>query len=80
MQSLCREIFFDALFEVHRWVDSVPNVKLVGQFHDEIVLDWMPGDWNLSYVMGKFEQSMTTTKLPGFPLAAEIKADYRYTK
>jgi len=30
--------------------------------------------------MNKLEHSMTSTTLPGFPLAAEIKSDYRYTK
>lgn len=30
--------------------------------------------------MRQLEKAMTTTVLPEFPLDAEIKSDYRYTK
>jgi len=79
-QSLCREVFFDSLRLVHSWADMYPNVWLVGQFHDEIVLDWVPGQVSLDFTKGALESAMTTTTLTGFPLAAEIKHDYRYTK
>lgn len=39
-QSLCREVFFNSLRWVHTWCDAYPNVRLIGQFHDEIVVDW----------------------------------------
>ena len=81
-QSLCREIFFECLAEVDAWCKTMPNVKLVGQFHDEIVLDWvpMPGQPSLDRTREKLEEEMTCTSLPNFPLAADIKHDYRYTK
>jgi DNA polymerase len=83
-QSLCREIFFDALRDVHRWAENVGNVELVGQFHDEIVLDWsratQVGDVSLTKAIQMLEDYMSHTTLPGFPLAAEIKYDRRYTK
>jgi len=79
-QSLCREVFFASLREVHEWCDQHPNVQLVGQFHDEIVLDWVPGQPSLEHTQWVLAQAMTNTILPGFPLSAEIKHDYRYTK
>jgi DNA polymerase len=81
-QSLCREVFFTCLLDVHDWVEDLPNVQLIGQFHDEIVLDWAPqlNQPGLATVMGTLNESMTRTTLPDFPLAAEIKNDFRYTK
>jgi hypothetical protein len=79
-QSLCREVFFMILHQVHLQVQKMDNVKLVGQFHDEIVLDWAPGDWGLDYVKDKLDRTMSSKILPGFPLAAEVKSDFRYTK
>jgi DNA polymerase len=79
-QSLCREVFFASLRDVHRYVSEWNNVQLVGQFHDEIVLDWQPIGITLPKAKAMLEQCMTSTFLPGFPLAAEIKSDYRYTK
>jgi DNA polymerase len=81
-QSLCREIFFTCLLDVHEWVKNWDNVQLIGQFHDEIVLDWAPqlNQPGLATVMSTLNESMTRTTLPDFPLAAEIKHDFRYTK
>ena len=81
-QSLCRELFFDSLRGVSNAVTmmSATNVQIVGQFHDEIVLDWVPGPLTLNNAMATLEVHMTECRLPGFPLAAEIKHDYRYTK
>lgn len=81
-QSLCREVFFDTLRKTDSWVGSTPGVRLVGQFHDEIVLDWAPDPNGPSLEQAKdmLNSTMSVTKLKGFPLAAEIKSDYRYTK
>ena len=65
-----------------------PNVKLIGQFHDEIVLEWTPiesvgktwGAVSLEYAVKKLEQLMSTSPVLDFPLAAEVKYDHRYTK
>jgi len=81
-QSLCREVFFESLLAVSRQLEKQPNVELVGQFHDEIVLDWAPSQHgpDLGRSMEGLRSAMTVTSLPQFPLGAEIKADFRYTK
>lgn len=81
-QSLCREVFFASLRDVHSRLDRFHgvNVQLVGQFHDEIVLDWSPGALSLEGAKDMLQDCMTRTILPRFPLAAEIKHDFRYTK
>jgi DNA polymerase len=79
-QSLCREVFFDSLHLVHLWCQDKENVRLVGQFHDEIVLDWVPGPVSFDDTVAMLQERMTSTILPRFPLAAEIKSAYRYTK
>lgn len=84
-QSFCREIFFRVLVNVQEWVDTYSNVHVVGQFHDEIVVDWAPtpGQMNLDWSMRRFEELMSNARsigFPSFPLAAEVKHDYRYTK
>lgn len=82
-QSFCREIFFWVLREVHQWTLSHENISLVGQFHDEMVLDWedLPASISL-YDAKRTLTNMMSDAGPflGFPLAAEIKHDYRYTK
>lgn len=81
-QSLCRELFFDSLRSVHAWVQMFSNMHLVGQFHDEIVVEWWPepGMPDLHTTKEAMDLRMRSTVLPGFPLNAEIKSDYRYTK
>jgi DNA polymerase len=80
-QSLCREIFFDALRVVHDWVGKHDNLMLVGQFHDEIVVEWAPDPvMDLPRAERELTQLMSMTVLSGFPLTAEIKSAYRYIK
>jgi DNA polymerase len=80
-QSFCRELFFESLLAVHVLMESRRTVQLVGQFHDEIVLDWQPGSFGLDGVELELEKLMSNSTIaPSFPLAAEIKHDYRYTK
>lgn len=79
-QSLCRQVFFGALRGIHEWAELRDNVHVVGQFHDEIVLDWEPGPMGLDDTKKALEFYMSETRLRGFPLEAEIKDDYRYTK
>lgn len=80
-QSLCREVFFRILRRVYEWTSLIPNVTPIGQFHDEIVLDWVPGDISLKDCSDGLEVLMSD---PGIfktlPLAAEVKHSYRYTK
>ena len=81
-QSLCREIFFEQLQIVHNWTSKVEGVDLIGQFHDEIVIDWVPGyAVQLDGAKSTLESRMSFSQsFPRFPMGAEIKDDYRYTK
>ena len=81
-QSMCRELFFETLERLSNIFKDISNVKIVGQFHDEIVLDWVPSEngWSLEKTKHSLERWMSYSSLPAFPMAAEIKSDYRYTK
>lgn len=81
-QSLCREIFFNVLVDVRKWCKgTVGHVSLIGQFHDEIVLDWKPGSVTLEHTEDILRASMSNPgRLTTFPLGADVKHDYRYTK
>ena len=83
-QSMCRELFFHSLNELEHLLRAVPNAQIIGQFHDEIVIDWWPstepGSASRAWTESVMEVAMTGCPLPGFPLAADIKHDYRYTK
>jgi DNA polymerase len=81
-QSFCRELFFQSLRKAYVWTQTQPNVDLIGQFHDEIVLDWWPDANGISLEDAKhtLEIFMSNTEVREFPMEAEIKHDYRYTK
>ena len=86
-QSFCRELFFRTLNTVS-YAMVHPNLKLIGQFHDEIVLEWSPIETakvqehaiSLESAVELLEQLMSDSPVPDFPLAAEVKYDHRYTK
>jgi DNA polymerase bacteriophage-type len=79
-QSLCREVFFESLANLQPVVDKIDNLQVVGQFHDEIVLEWKPGMYSLDMALALLEDRMTSTTLVNFPLGAEIKHAHRYIK
>lgn len=80
-QSLCRELFFEALFLIDKQLNTIDNADLIGQFHDEVVIDWWPGDTSMTEVMVIMEDTMSGSLiLPGLPMGVEVKKDYRYTK
>jgi hypothetical protein len=82
-QSFCRELFMEALNKTAHWAKGHGNVDLVGQFHDEIVLDWKPAPAGITLDQAKAALNLhmsTPGWAPSFPLAADIKHDYRYTK
>ena len=83
-QSLCREIFMSGMSLMTMWAHDLDNVHVVGQLHDELVLDWSPPtrplEPELQETIASLHKAMSWTNLPGFPLACEIKSDYRYTK
>jgi acetolactate synthase regulatory subunit len=84
-QSFCREIFFQQLDVLEHSLETVPNAEIIGQFHDEIIVDWWP-----STAKGAFSQLQTTDLMErvmveikpttDFPMAAEVKTGYRYVK
>jgi ribosome modulation factor len=87
-QSMCREMFFRSLRTLSRTIEQVQNMQIIGQFHDEIVVDWQPTggfgagvSFSLEAAVAEVENAMSDPgALTGFPLVAEVKYDYRYTK
>lgn len=82
IQSMCRQVFFNSLERLSRTLTGT-GVEIVGQFHDEIVVDWNPGRTKLSLdqVITIMENCMSIPgQLVGFPLEADIKHAHRYIK
>lgn len=81
-QSLCREVFFEAAERLTSTFHGFSNTTLIGQFHDEIVVDWVPGDLSLESAteLMELEMSRPPAFMRGFPLVTEVKRDYRYIK
>ena len=94
-QSLCRELFFKKLQQVTTDFQFVKNVNVIGQFHDEIILEWIPEaafpssvrrDW------GRFDQLISqasavdsfkkimNSSLSWLPISASIGMNERYIK
>lgn len=86
-QSLCRELFFSTLRKTDRFLqDWSENIRIVGQFHDEIVVDYVP---SLEYPLEECVQNLKhimsvaligSVKLQNFPMNAEVNHAYRYIK
>lgn len=82
-QSLCRELFFKQMLALEKRLEALPNAEIIGQFHDEIVVDWhrTPGGVGKHGLMDIMQIAMTANHgLEGLPLAAEIKHAHRYIK
>lgn len=81
-QSFCREIFFEVMVKIAKWVETQPGITLIGQFHDEIINDYNPRLASISLEVAQqvIEDLMSNCSYRDFPLAAEVKSDYRYTK
>ena len=82
IQSMCRQVFFNSL-ELLSLALTGTGVEIVGQFHDEIVVDWNPGRTKLSLdqVITIMENCMSDPgPLKRFPLEADIKHAHRYIK
>ena len=68
---------------VYAWTVAHPDqLTVIGQFHDEIVVDWVPGRLGLSQAKQNLQEIMSTAPhwVPSFPLDADIKSAYRYIK
>jgi DNA polymerase len=83
-QSLCREMFYDSMLELYRSMQhvAIPNARMIGQFHDEIGVDWWPEEDGMDedMMLQLMDECMSNSKLPGFPLTADIKSAFRYIK
>lgn len=80
-QSFCRELFFNCLRQLEDLLGKVPNAQIIGQFHDEIVVEWWPGTWNEDAVIGATKKIMSDPgRFSSFPLSAEVQASRRYIK
>lgn len=86
VQSYCREIFMAALARVEDMLEPIANAQLIGQFHDEIVLDWAPVDLigadslGEHYVMNMLRSAMESVTKTSMPLRATVASSYRYIK
>lgn len=81
-QSFCREMFMESINSLGKLMKDTPNAQIIGQFHDEIVVDWWPdpNGQSLDYVKSLMDTAMSETRIEGFPLVADIKNAYRYIK
>ena len=69
------------MLELDQRLDLVPNATIIGQFHDEVVVDWVPGPTPMDQVIAIMEDVMSKSPThPALPMGFEVKHDYRYTK
>ena len=75
-------MFFNSLSLLSQALDGTCT-PIVGQFHDEIVVDWNPqrSHLNLQQLIKIMHECMSDPgPLKGFPLEADIKHAHRYIK
>lgn len=82
IQSLAREIFFRGLQSLEYSLHRVPNTKMIGQFHDEVVVEWTPDDQGipLDRLRSMMFTALTGSAWSRLPLDAHIDAHHRYIK
>lgn len=76
VQSMARELFFKMVSDIAIQLPS--NCLMVGQFHDEVVLD-VPLDMT-DYIERRVESIMSSSSYPALPIGCEVKHAYRYIK
>ena len=55
--------------------------ELIGQFHDELIVDWWPATITKELAMSRLRDRMVDELLfKEMPIEAEVKAAYRYIK
>ena len=94
-QSLCRELFFKKLQQVTTDFQFVKNVNVIGQFHDEIILEWIPEaafPRSARTAWSQFDQTISqagavdsfkkimNSSLSWLPISASIGMNERYIK
>lgn len=76
-QSLAREIFFLQMGEISKDLD--PDTYLIGQFHDELVID--APVWKVSSLESYLKSVMASDDfIPGLPMEVSVGASARYRK
>jgi hypothetical protein len=80
-QSFCRELFFVGMQQAFEEFAGT-GVKMIGQFHDELVAEWDPTcTISLEEAQARLLHAMTAINgYPLFPFAAEVKHAHRYIK
>ena len=81
-QSFCREIFFEVLNRLDTRLKIETGATIVGQFHDECIVEWTPGGSISEAALGStMEITMNhSTNFPDLPMAVEVKSASRYIK
>jgi len=79
-QSLCREIFFDGLLRLEEKLLDHSNATLIGQFHDEVIIEWSDPDHNDGLLDTIRDVMSGTPVIIGLPMAVEVKYAHRYIK
>lgn len=83
-QSFCRELFFNVLGKLEQRLPA--NAQLIGQFHDEAVVEWWPATALSNQLSLQTTEMLVATVMSdpgafiGFPLIADVHSDYRYIK
>lgn len=87
VQSFCREIFFDTAARIEQYTSNWESLKLIGQFHDELVVEWSPSavDQSIPSVQSvataiKHVMEDVDDRLAGLPVVADVKFAHRYIK
>ena len=79
VQSFCRQLFFRGMSRVHQ--SETKGFELIGQFHDELIVDWWPATITKELAMSRLRDRMVDELLfKEMPIEAEVKAAYRYIK
>ena len=79
VQSFCRQLFFRGMSRVHQ--SETKGFELIGQFHDELIVDWWEADLSLDEAMARLQHHMIDEPcFKEMPIEAEVKAAYRYIK
>ena len=79
VQSFCRELFFRGMERAFR--EERHGFQLIGQFHDELVVDWFPGFYTLGQAQALLYKAMTGELMfRELPIEAEVHSDFRYIK
>ena len=79
-QSFCREIFYWQMENLFRALHKSGLAKIIGQFHDEIVVETHVTREQDSKIMMHREMEKSPPWLHGFPMAAKIESAARYIK